>query len=250
MIPRKVLLFNSDLFDLNKTMPSVFSLRDMLQYYFININSNNMDNLIAIFGNEVKVRILRLFLFNETTVFLVREIIERTKSVQNLVKKELSILEKAEVIKPKKVSKEVQVTQGKKVILKKIEGMGYVLNNKYPYLNPLKNLLTITSLSGLDESLTKRFVNAGKIKLFIVAGVFIQNWDSRVDILIVGDDLNLSKIEMVIKNIEAEIGKEIAYSAFETQDFEYRMGIHDRLVRDILDYPHVTLLDRLNIENK
>jgi len=209
-----------------------------------------MDNLIAIFGNEVKVRILRLFLFNETTVFLVREIIERTKSVQNLVKKELSILEKAEVIKPKKVSKEVQVTQGKKVILKKIEGMGYVLNNKYPYLNPLKNLLTITSLSGLDESLTKRFVNAGKIKLFIVAGVFIQNWDSRVDILIVGDDLNLSKIEMVIKNIEAEIGKEIAYSAFETQDFEYRMGIHDRLVRDILDYPHVTLLDRLNIENK
>ena len=231
-------------------MPSVFSLRDMLQYYFVNINSNNMDNLIAIFGNEVKVRILRLFLFNETTVFLVREIIERTKSVQNLVKKELSILEKAEVIKPKKVSKEVQVTQGKKVIQKKIEGMGYVLNNKYPYLNPLKNLLTITSLSGLDESLTKRFVNAGKIKLFIVAGVFIQNWDSRVDILIVGDDLNLSKIEMVIKNIEAEIGKEISYSAFETQDFEYRMGIHDRLVRDILDYPHVTLLDRLNIENK
>lgn len=231
-------------------MPSVFSLGDMLQYYFININSNNMDNLIAIFGNEVKVRILRLFLFNETTVFLVKEIIERTKSVQNLVKKELSILEKAEVIKPKKVSKEVQVTKGKKIIQKKVEGMGYVLNNKYPYLNPLKNLLTITSLSGLDESLTKRFVNAGKIKLFIVAGVFIQNWDSRVDILIVGDDLNLSKIEMVIKNIEAEIGKEIAYSAFETQDFEYRMGIHDRLVRDILDYPHVTLLDRLNIENK
>jgi hypothetical protein len=208
-----------------------------------------MDTLTAIFGNEVKVRVLRLFLFNETTIFLGREIIERTKSVQNLVKKELSILEKAEVIKTRKVSKEIQITQGKKVIQKKVEGMGYVLNNKYPYLTPLKNLLTITSLS-VDESLTKRFTNAGKIKLFIVAGVFIQNWDSRVDILIVGDDLNLSKIEMVIKNIEAEIGKEIAYSAFETQDFEYRMGIHDRLVRDILDYPHVTLLDRLNIENK
>lgn len=230
-------------------MPSVFSLRDMLQYYFININSNNMDTLTAIFGNEVKVRVLRLFLFNETTVFLVKEIVEKTKSQQNLVKKELSILEKAEVIKFKKVSKEIQVTKGKKVIQKKVEGTGYVLNNKYPYLNPLKNLLTITSLS-VDESLTKRFTNAGKIKLFIVAGVFTQNWDSRVDLLVVGDDLNLSKIETVIKNIEAEIGKEIAYSAFETQDFEYRMGIHDRLVRDILDYPHITLLDRLNIENK
>lgn len=208
-----------------------------------------MDTLTAIFGNEVKVRVLRLFLFNETAVFLVREIIEKTKSPQNLVKKELSILEKAEVIKARKVSKEIQVTKGKKVVQKKVEGAGYILNNKYPYLNPLKNLLTITSLS-VDESLTKRFTNAGKIKLFIVAGVFTQNWDSRVDLLVVGDDLNLSKIETVIKNIEAEIGKEIAYSAFETQDFEYRMGIHDRLVRDILDYPHVTLLDRLNIENK
>jgi len=208
-----------------------------------------MDTLTAIFGNEVKVRVLRLFLFNETTIFLVKEITEKTKSVSNLVKKELGILEKAEVIKARKVSKEIQVTQGKKVIQKKVEGMGYVLNNKYPYLNPLKNLLTITSLS-VDESLTKRFNNAGKIKLFVVAGVFTQNWDSRVDLLVVGDDLNLSKIEIVIKNIEAEIGKEIAYSAFETQDFEYRIGIHDRLVRDILDYPHVTLLDRLGIENK
>ena len=82
----------------------------------------------------------------------------------------------------------------------------------------------------------------------IAAGVFIQNWDSRVDLLIVGEELNLHKIESIIRNIESDIGKEISYSAFETQDFEYRMGIHDRLVRDILDYPHVTLLDRLGIE--
>jgi hypothetical protein len=83
--------------------------------------------------------------------------------------------------------------------------------------------------------------------MIIAAGVFIQNWESRVDLLIVGDDLNITKIESVIKMIESEIGKEIAYSAFETQDFQYRMGIHDRLVRDILDYPHVTLLDRLGV---
>jgi hypothetical protein len=80
------------------------------------------------------------------------------------------------------------------------------------------------------------------------AGVFIQNWDSRVDLLIVGDELNLPKIESVIKVIESEIGKEISYSAFETSDFEYRLGIHDRLVRDIIDYPHVALVDRLGIE--
>lgn len=208
-----------------------------------------MDTLTAIFGSDVKVKIMRLFLFNETTTFLVREIIERTKSPQDQVKKELNILEKASILKSRKVSKDVQVQKGKTVITKKIEGLGYYLNTKYPYLDPLKNLLTITSLR-VDDSLTKRFTNAGKIKLFIVAGVFTQNWDSRVDLLLVGEDLNISKIENVIKIIESEIGKEIAYSAFETQDFEYRLGIHDRLVRDILDYPHVTLLDRLGVEHQ
>lgn len=208
-----------------------------------------MDTLTAIFGSVVKVKILRLFLFNETASFLFREIVDRTKSPANLVKKDLNILEKADILRLKKTIKDVQVKKGKNIVTKKVEGVGYYLNTKYPYLDPLKNLLTITSLR-VDESLTKRFTNAGKIKLFIVAGVFTQNWDSRVDLLLVGEDLNISKIENVIKIIESEIGKEIAYSAFETQDFEYRLGIHDRLVRDILDYPHVTLLDRLGIEHQ
>ncbi|MBU6231954.1 MAG: hypothetical protein KGI45_03265 [Patescibacteria group bacterium] len=208
-----------------------------------------MDTLIALFGSEAKVKILRLFLFNPSTPFFLKEIASRTQVLPRAVNHELRLLEKADIlIKKRQISKEVMQTgKADKITSKKIHGIGYVLNTKFPYLDPLKNLLTITSLQA-DESLAKRFTNAGRIKLFIASGVFIQNWDSRVDLLVVGDELNLAKIESVIKGIEAEIGKEIAYSAFETQDFEYRYGIHDRLVRDILDYPHVTLLDRLGIE--
>ncbi len=208
-----------------------------------------MDTLTALFGNLVKARILRMFLFNETTPFLTKEVVERARSAGKLVKKELNILAKAEIIKKCKVSKDIQVEKNKKVIIKKVTGQGFILNAKFPYLNPVKSLLTVTSLHA-DETLAKRFTNSGKIKLLVAAGIFIQNWDSRVDLLIVGDDLNLSKIETVIKLIESDIGKEIAYSAFETQDFEYRYGIHDRLVRDVLDYAHVTLIDRLGIEIK
>ncbi len=208
-----------------------------------------IDTLTALFGNLVKARLLRMFLFNETTPFLMREVILRTRSSAGTVKKELNILVKANIIKKCKVSKDVEVVRGKKMVMKKIQGSGYILNAKFPYLNPIKSLLTVTSLHA-DETLAKRFTNSGKIKLLVAAGIFIQNWDSRVDLLIVGDDLNLIKIETVIKNIESDIGKEIAYSAFETQDFEYRYGIHDRLVRDVLDYQHVTLVDRLGIEIK
>jgi hypothetical protein len=208
-----------------------------------------MDTLIAIFGSQARVKLLRLFLFNESAIFFAKEIANRAKCGLAVTKRELNILVKADLIKKKRIAKDVEITRGKKVTIKRVKGAGYALNEKFPYREPLKNLLTVASIQA-DESLAKKFSGVGKVKLVIAAGVFIQNWDSRVDLLIVGEELNLRRIESIIKTIESEIGKEISYSAFETQDFEYRMGIHDRLVRDILDYPHVTLLDRLGIESR
>jgi len=189
-----------------------------------------METLAALFGNVPKIKILRLFLFNNTVPFSARDVVNRTTCKGPVVLRELNVLVKADIIRKRHGAK----------------GLVYLLNEKFPYLDPLKNLLTVASIQA-DESLAKRFGSSGRIKLIIAAGVFIQNWESRVDLLIVGDDLNITKIETIIKSIESEIGKEVAYSAFETQDFQYRIGIHDRLVRDILDYPHVTLLDRLGV---
>jgi hypothetical protein len=189
-----------------------------------------METLTALFGSAPKIKILRLFLFNSTVPFAAKEISDRTTCKTPVVSRELNGLIKADIIRKRHTTK----------------GVTYILNEKFPYLDPLKNLLTVASIQA-DETLTKRFGGSGKIKLIIAAGVFIQNWESRVDLLIVGDDLNITKIESTIKTIESEIGKEVSYSAFETTDFQYRIGIHDRLVRDILDYPHVTLIDRLGV---
>ena len=166
-----------------------------------------METLTAIFGSQARVKLLRLFLFNENNAFFVKEIVVRTKCRAILVKKELGILTKVDLIRKKRLVKEVEITRGKKVIIKKMTGVGYVLNDKFPYRDPLKNLLTVASIQA-DESLAKKFSGVGKVKMVVAAGVFIQNWDSRVDLLIVGEELNLHKIESIIKNIESEIGKE------------------------------------------
>ena len=189
-----------------------------------------MDTLTALFGSAAKIKLLRVFLFNTGMTFVVKDLATRTGCKSPLVSRELNVLIKADIVRKR---------QG-------VKGITYVLNEKFPYLDPLKNLLTVASIQA-DESLSKRFAGAGRIKLIIAAGVFIQNWESRVDLLIVGDDLNITKIENIIKSIETEIGKEISYSAFETQDFQYRIGIHDRLIRDILDYPHIKLIDRIGM---
>lgn len=191
---------------------------------------------------------MRLFLFNPDNTYLTQEIVERLKSNPKEIKKETALLLSSGIAKKRSTSKEIQVKKGKKIVTKKIQGVGFHLNNKFAYLDALKNLLIMVSLHA-DDTLVKRFNNVGRIKFFVASGLFIQQWDTRVDLLIVGDDLNLNKLENVIKNIEAEIGKEIVYSAFETADFEYRHGMQDRLIRDILDLPHTTLVDKLNIDN-
>ena len=51
-----------------------------------------------------------------------------------------------------------------------------------------------------------------------------------------------SRIEEGIKKIEAELGIELVYAMFETKEFIYRLNMYDKLIRDILDYPHEVVL--------
>ena len=208
-----------------------------------------MEILAKLFGSATKVKLMRFFLFNQESVYTLSDVISRSRSLQNDVKKELAILMSVGLIKKKNIIKDIIIKKGKKTQSKKVQDVGFILDQKFPYLQALKNLLITVSLSA-DDSLIKKFNGVGRIKLFIVSGVFIQEWDTRVDLLLVGEDLNFTKIDTVVKTIESEIGREITYSAFETTDFEYRYGMHDRLIRDIMEFPHVTLIDKLDIAEK
>lgn len=208
-----------------------------------------MEILAKLFGSATKVKLMRLFLFNEDSAYPLADIVARTKSPSKEVKRELNELMNVELVKKRQIIRDVHIKKRKKVLVKKVQDTGYYLDQKFPYLQALKNLLITVSLHA-DENLVKKFASVGRLKLFIASGVFIQEWDTRVDLLIVGDDLNLNKLDSVIKVIEAEVGKEIAYSAFETDDFEYRYGMHDRLIRDIIDLPHTTLVDKLGLDEK
>lgn len=207
-----------------------------------------MDILAQLFGSATRVKLLRLFLFNSEVAFSLGDVARRTKTLSGEVRKEITKLIAMGIVKKRSVVREIHSKKNKKAGVRKVHELGYSLDQKFPYLQALKNLLITVSLHA-DDSLIKKFASVGKIKLFIASGVFIQEWETRVDLLVVGDDINMAKLESVMKVIESEVGKEIAYSAFETEDFEYRVGIHDRLIRDILDSPHTVLIDRIGISD-
>jgi hypothetical protein len=194
-----------------------------------------MEILSKLFGHPAKVKLMRLFLFNPEAFYSAKEIAVRSKLSSAEVKKEVNALMTLGMVRSR------EIVQGK---AKKVLAFG--LNQKFPYLAALKNLLITASLRA-DESLTKKFAKSGKLKLLLASGVFLHEWDTRVDLLIVGDELRMDNLEKVVSIIEAEIGKELSYSAFDTEDFQYRLGVHDRLIRDILDSPHTILVDKLGI---
>lgn len=189
---------------------------------------------------------MRLFLFNPETNYDLVDIIARTKIKPREAKKEVVNLQKLGLLKRRGFYKDLKKKKGKKEMIVKKRTSGWYLNGSFPYMIALKNLLINVTLPA-HEDIARRINHTGRIKLVLFSGLFIQDWDSRVDLLVVGDGIKHGKLENVIHTLEAEIGRELRYTVFDTPDFHYRLGIYDKLVRDILDYPHIKVVDKLGV---
>jgi hypothetical protein len=211
-----------------------------------------MDILAKLFGSPARVKIMRLFLMNPEDIFEKAEIGKRSKVAGDTLRKELKLLEDVGLIKPRSMvklfprkvtSKKAAKAGEDEMDRRKVDGFG--MDPSFPYLAALRALVTEIALG--KEDVSARFRNCGQMKLIIVAGVFIDESNSRVDILLVGDKLKKSVIEGVLRRLEAELGKELTYGIMETPDFEYRYGIYDKFIRDVIDFPHLVVLNKLNL---
>jgi hypothetical protein len=205
-----------------------------------------VERLGQLFGSEAKVKIMRLFLLNTGTPFDAKQISLRARVSLSECRREMRELIKASFVKPKKFVKHEMVSRrrgGRKVMVEvSRKTSGWIFDESFEYKSALQNLLLDTEfITGAD--LAKRFRPSGKIKLMVTAGVFTKDPDSRLDMLIVGDNLKRGTLERTVKMLEAEIGKELAYAVFETNEFLYRANMYDKLIRDVIDFPHERVID-------
>ncbi|MBI2120094.1 MAG: hypothetical protein HYT94_00540 [Parcubacteria group bacterium] len=205
-----------------------------------------MEILSKLLGTEERVKIMRLFLLNPEMAFDASDIMERSKVSKGALRREVTLLSKIGFTKPKNFTKEIHRTSGKKTKIIKKKVSGWQLAIDFPLLLPVRNLL-ISTEPIKREDIVNRFKTAGKVKLIVLAGVFLQRDDSRVDILIVGNELKKKSIENGLRAIEAEVGKELSYALFETDDFIYRINVYDKFARDIMDFPHEKIYDKIGI---
>lgn len=207
-----------------------------------------METLGKLFGSIAKVKIMRLFLLNPDQGFENSDISARSRINRGGVRREIQGLYQAGLIQKRRFVKEFEVKKRGKITKKSKRVTGWMLNPLFEYRQALHDLLIDAEFLTKDD-IAKRFKPYGKIKLLLTAGIFTRNPESRLDLLIVGDALKRSAIENAIHMLESEIGKELAYAIFETPEFLYRTNMYDKLVRDVIDYPHETIIDT-NIRNQ
>ncbi len=188
-----------------------------------------MNILEKLLGGSPRIKLMRLFLFNPHMSFAHAEVASRSKIPSGRLKKELAFLHSVRMLKKSKKA-------GNK--------NSWSLNEKFPFLIEFQRLLLETSLLNRTTVL-KKISKTGRVKVLILTGLFKEIWESRLDMLIVGDHLKAGALDNVVKSIEAEVGREIRYCALDSADFKYRLGIGDRLIRDVLDYPHEVVLDKI-----
>jgi predicted transcriptional regulator len=203
-----------------------------------------MELLSRLLGGAERVKIMRFFLHHEDDIASLHDVSEKTKVKSIAVRKELTSLISLGFIEKKKAKTVVSSGEGKKFSSRVKEVSGFKLNQEFPHNKALKELLF--DFESVDKKeLASRFKLVGRIKLFVVAGVFIGEEKSRLDILIVGESIKRPKAEKVFEGLSAEMGRDVIYSIMDVEEYEYRVKMYDKFVRDILDMPHETVIDKI-----
>ena len=201
------------------------------------------DPLSILFGSTARVKLLRFFLFNPSKEFTFDEISKRARLVRRTARTEISALEKAEVI----VKRTVYIEQPGKD--KKLKALGFAVNKKFSELQALQTFLFETApIDG--KNLLTHLRKAGVIDFLVVAGVFVREFEQQLDVLITMKKVSQAKIETAIRSLEAEIGIEIRFAVMTSDDLLYRVGMNDKLTRDLFDYKHQVLVDKIGVRDE
>lgn len=201
------------------------------------------DPLSILFGSTARVKLLRFFLFNPSKEFTFDDMSRRARLVRRTARTELMALEKAGVITRRTI---YQSVPGK---TKKTKVMGFGLNKKFEELQALQTFLFETApIDG--KTLTSHLRKVGTLDFVAIAGVFVREFEQQLDVLIAMKKIPQAKIETAIRTLEAEIGIEIRFAAMSSEDLLYRIGMNDRLMRDVFDYKHQIVIDKIGVRNE
>ena len=180
----------------------------------------------ALFGSKTRVKLLGLFMNNPHRSFYVREITRNINEQINSVRRELANLVRIGIITDRSVDNRLY----------------YQADTKFRYFASLKDMFANDRavVSGARVSTgdwATRFRAIKGVSEVVFSGVMVYESDSKIDLVVAGNQLDEAKVKSLIKVLERD----------RLDDLDYRLSIRDKFVLNVLESKHITVLDDAGI---
>lgn len=186
-----------------------------------------MADLGDIVTSKVRIKLLELFFGNPNELYHVRAVVREVKEEINAVRRELSRLEEAGILKKEQ--------RGNRVY--------YWVRNDYPMYGDLISL--VAKNTGLGLSIISNKAKLGKLNHIMFSGKFARykdrKKDDEVDILVIGEVV-LPELATIIRAEESKRGREINYTVMSRDEFDFRKKRRDPFLLGILAGSRVMII--------
>ncbi|HSX27538.1 MAG TPA: transcriptional regulator [Patescibacteria group bacterium] len=185
-----------------------------------------------LFGSKTRVKLLQLFYSNPNRSFYVREITRKIDEQINSVRRELANLLSIGIISSDTTNNRLY----------------YEVNQTYEFYKPLLTVFGVKSKADDSEKTTidnefKDIKALGNIDLALYTGQFTRDESAGIDFLVVGD-VNQSKLDKYVSDLEEKEGKEIRYTLLSPDNFQYRQQVNDRFLSNVMEAKKQVLIDK------
>lgn len=168
--------------------------------------------------SRVRVKLVELFFTHANGMFYVREITRSIKEEINAVRRELDKMLEYGLLKSEE--------RGNRLY--------YYLNKNYVFYSELRRM--VAKSTSLGKKIRRLQRKLGNVKFVMFSGGFVQGdkpAKDEVEMLVVGD-IVLPELELLVKEKETELGRDVNYAVFSEKEFEFRKTRRDPFVMEIL----------------
>lgn len=201
-----------------------------------------------LFGSKTRVKLLQLFYQNPNRSFYVREITRKIDEQINSVRRELANLLSIGLLKSDTNNNRLYYEANQ--AFEHYAALSSMFNGKK--FKPVKRTIESTAET-LEEAeidtkdpYAKEFIKTGNIRLLIYTGQFTRDESVGVDVVMVGD-INHVAVDNVISGLESTEKKELRYSIFSSEEYNYRRQINDRFIVKLADAKKIVLINKDNL---
>ena len=124
----------------------------------------------------------------------------------------------------------------------------YIINKRHKLLPEIRTSLAKNHKPYEDEFLLT-IAKLGEVKAAFLSGALTGNPELPVDLLIVGKVTPL-KLDTFLKQCKMTFGFDLNYSVMTPEEFQLRRDTFDRFLKDVFDYPHLVVVDKLTKAQK